>query len=86
MQVDFTAAENSKALIYQNVFACLIYLSLQQRIRATDTREQNYSRNVKEMGKSGMEEEKMEIIHLLSHLAKESICIIFERYSNIVQY
>jgi len=50
---------------------------LQQRLRETDTREQNYSRNVKEMGKSGMEEEKMEIIHLLSLLAKESICIIY---------
>lgn len=84
MQVDYKAAENSKALIFQDIFACLLYLSLQQRIREADTREQNYSRNVKEMGKSGMEVEKIWRSHIFSHLTKESIRIIFERYSNIV--
>lgn len=86
VQVDYTAAENSKDLIYQDIFACLLYLSLQQRIREADTREQNYSRNVKETGKSVMEVEKIWRSHIFSHLAKESIHILFERYSNIVRY
>ncbi len=59
VQVDYIAAKYSKALISQSIFPCLLHLSLQQGIRETDTREQNYSRNVKEMGKNAMEEQNI---------------------------
>lgn len=73
VQVDYTAAENSKALISQSILLCLLHVSQQQGIRDKHQGAELLQKCTRNRQECNERREQMEITHLLSHSETESV-------------